>query len=930
MRKNSKKAKVLAWLLCLGITATSVSQTFLYGSALEGDNLQEEPKLPESTPMPEEVTQGIDTTTPENQEEGTVIPTPEVPEEAVVTPTPEGSAEITATPVQQDPAESTLTPAPEEEPDKEEEPEETPIPTPAQTDPEKDKDSTEVSQKQDAYFDIEWRDEGNLAGRRKEISQILEIYADEKLLENSPYTVMELPDSYTISDVEIKRYKIEGLPVYQEGTEIKIQYMLGLKEDLLPGYEKLDAESLKGTSSQEDSSTQQLLNGIVGPSERLTLESQEGGYFSRQKFGNYLKAYEAEGRICWEREETTECPAMEEYFANQFVITRGQEVYRKIRIDYSKEDEEPDQWSFKISGLFTTDENGQGVSYCLTIPELENYVFDKSRAVIPAGDGEELCFTYTSQEKPSEPKEEQVLLIRSIMVKNGTVDTLGEEEKNALINSLNYTITVGEGESKAYYSDLEALTAAYLHVTGTWNWQEKQEGADYETATFTLKGIGETVEDPLEISLSFDPEAFSSGQYKAEKGVNAEEPALILTRTGTTGYYGVKQWLDHNERTRPSATWRLYRARKNQENIYSETDLEAVLSENESQVQWVLTTSLGHPKFNEKNRTETLAANAGDGGVGATLPSCGEIVLPKYDENGNEYVYFAKEIMDGSTASSYKAYLGQWDGESGTFLRNTSGRVEADAVYVAAGETLTNRLEENQLQVTEQKTWIADKYKDDLNDVSVVLTLQSRRRAVDEAGAPEHSWADVTKLEEGQMVPYTKILTGFDGTHLTQTVTAEAMPRYDGEGKELEYRWVETGIIQNDKSLEFTSVPSDDEAAKENVHKFQLSQNMDAAASGEEYFESYVIPAGQPYAGTIVNRLIGTASYHVEKQWDENITEEERGRRCYGNFGAERLQRKDSGFLGQRKDYEGGGMEADHHPDSRWRGKFYPGTASQI
>ena len=86
------------------------------------------------------------------------------------------------------------------------------------------------------------------------------------------------------------------------------------------------------------------------------------------------------------------------------------------------------------------------------------------------------------------------------------------------------------------------------------------------------------------------------------------------------------------------------------------------------------------------------------------------------------------------------------------------------------------------MTVKASKEWKAAAFQADFEDAAVELRLQSRP-----AGDEDAAWEDTDE---------TLVMGNFRSEHLINTGAA-TVPRYDAQGRELAYRWVETGVYQD-------------------------------------------------------------------------------------------------------------------------------------
>ena len=323
-----------------------------------------------------------------------------------------------------------------------------------------------------------------------------------------------------------------------------------------------------------------------------------------------------------------------------------------------------------------------------------------------------------------------------------------------------------------------------------------------------------------------------------------EGGTLYLTRKGSITYNAAKNWLDEGDTSkRPAVSWYLWRYSKKDGGNY---ETASPVTVNGVQVWWQLS-----------GINETVSTAGGDG---KKAPETGVIdggVLPKYDTDGFRYIYFAREDMTGS---GYEQVFGSVQEDApgeisftDTLADGMSGRQPNDnSIY--NGGTLSNRRAE-EIKVPGRKTWVAAHYQSELDKVSVELTLERKlKNDGDSVFKPTN-----TKVS----------LSGFAAEFMTKPIEMnQTFPQYDELGREYEYRWVETGVyIGNDTENRLKT--EDGETIV--VLPENEAQNSTAADGCGEYYE---VEYGAD--GEIVNKLVGTTNYVVEKKWD-NVEPPESG-----------------------------------------------------
>ena len=232
--------------------------------------------------------------------------------------------------------------------------------------------------------------------------------------------------------------------------------------------------------------------------------------------------------------------------------------------------------------------------------------------------------------------------------------------------------------------------------------------------------------------------------------------------------------------------------------------------------------------------------------------------LPKYHADGYPYVYGVREQMEYENGDNrYETVYGVV-GKDDQVVEGSDevpyeGKRASGDELIYNGGVVTNRLTDS-VSVPVTKTWEAAAYQSEFNDVAVELTLQSRVIA-----EPENEWENVT--EDGAVV--THYLHRFSEVSLSESYTAN-WPQYDGQGRELEYRWVETAVYQG---IDGTT---DEEAAAQIAGAtaisigengtFNLTQNNATVA-----YVSEISSDGK----TITNRIQDEITYDVIKTWEK-------------------------------------------------------------
>ena len=172
-------------------------------------------------------------------------------------------------------------------------------------------------------------------------------------------------------------------------------------------------------------------------------------------------------------------------------------------------------------------------------------------------------------------------------------------------------------------------------------------------------------------------------------------------------------------------------------------------------------------------------------------------------------------------------------------------------------QTLTNRITGTRTaQVT--KDWDAAALQAEFGDVKTEFTLQARVKAAD--GEPEAEWYDVD--DNGN--PVTLAFNGFLAETMSQT-DSRSVSRYDGEGRELEYRWIETGVYQ--KGTEDNLLVTDEDGNG----SFTLVQNGISRTYRPTYADVKFDEATGTYRSHITNHLEDTITYSMKKEWGKGV-----------------------------------------------------------
>ena len=262
---------------------------------------------------------------------------------------------------------------------------------------------------------------------------------------------------------------------------------------------------------------------------------------------------------------------------------------------------------------------------------------------------------------------------------------------------------------------------------------------------------------------------------------------LVLTRQGEIEYQATKIWIDPEGNTdgRPEGHFELWRY------TYSEDGgsfKEATTVTGVENVGFDEISDDGKIVFKNPNPTEGENEN----------------LFPKYDKDGNRYVYIMKEVIDKEGELSYEQVFGEIDPETGA-VQDTKPPVEDKSWvrdeqdnFVYNDGVITNRISQKET-VSVTKKWDASSFQASLKDVEVEVTLYGRPENSDDPWEP-------VKGQDGEDLVYTMDEFSAANDTMSQTVTVNA---YNSEGKKMEYRFFETAIIQGSNRTEIELTDDD-------------------------------------------------------------------------------------------------------------------------
>lgn len=367
---------------------------------------------------------------------------------------------------------------------------------------------------------------------------------------------------------------------------------------------------------------------------------------------------------------------------------------------------------------------------------------------------------------------------------------------------------------------------------------------------------------------------------------------LYLTLTGATEYEAHKVWLDEgsavtssilgriaaffggDETKRPTGEFQLWRYRKG-ESPSTAAPVRYTVSVDASgkPVEGHEIGDIVIIEINGEDEQEIIFNDA-DGAIN------GIVGLDKYDQEGYEYIYVVREFLDsetgdGDTADNYEQVFGavSLDGDgnesisdmrpdkNGEVKESNTERKDATDRFLYNGGTLSNRIT-GTVPTEVEKVWKAAAFQADFEDVDVELTLYEREKDSNGEWIP-------AKGSDGENIVVE--MTDFTAEKLTIAETLK-VDKYNALGKELEYKWIETGVFQNEVEVELSDAGTGSDEEK----SFTLTQD------GREVEYSSVTEVETDGDGNgndvsvVTNSIANTIDFDLKKTWLDkggNVTE---------------------------------------------------------
>ena len=417
--------------------------------------------------------------------------------------------------------------------------------------------------------------------------------------------------------------------------------------------------------------------------------------------------------------------------------------------------------------------------------------------------------------------------------------TLDEEDHIKIVNdesSHQYHITI-QNVPRYFIDGYQRL----FHIKATDGGNQLTNGI-----TFPVKN------DYFKISYENDP---NSNYYGRTDGAYSGGK-IILTLTGETEYNADKRWGDQakENKNRPDISFELWRYTNKDGQSFR--DASPVKNDNGELLKVYIKGNSSKDKFSISFYQSAYIDDEiqVDEAQSAFLAEESENIetLPRYDSEGNEYIYFTREtIINQSGNDQYVKVYGKV-GENGQLSDTLPYKGNRDSVDASIynGGTIINQLSG---QVTTQvtKKWNASTFQTAFEGIKVEVKLQSKIKGDDNA-----EWKDVQ----------TVTFEDFDAEFLSKTTSSTA-PKYDYYGNELEYRWIETGIYESTTSKDNPIVPDKD-------GYFTIHQNGQEVRY-QSVTETKLDINNNQYETMIENNLDDVYKYNIDKKWYENGEEVE-------------------------------------------------------
>lgn len=326
---------------------------------------------------------------------------------------------------------------------------------------------------------------------------------------------------------------------------------------------------------------------------------------------------------------------------------------------------------------------------------------------------------------------------------------------------------------------------------------------------------------------------------------------MSIRPIGQTSYNAKKNWLDNNNDDRGAVTFTLWRYAANGSSgpaqaapVQLNNTLDPSASTNS--VEYVTITVPACFKGDTVDLGQLLRDKYGD-----AIDN-----LVKYDPDGYPYIYALRE---DTNLPGYEEVFGSVDA-NGNVTDTAPNYVDKNGKnqelslpdrsndpFIYNNGVVTNRLT-GTVNVSATKTWEIAAFQDSLTNVKVTFTAQSRLKGSND------EWKDTST---------TTTLDNWRAETLTQSFSG-TFPKYDSQGRELEYRWIETNVTLDDQDTNFQRNESDDGGGSFDLQLKNVEGDLE-----DLHFTSTVAVDTSNNTSTITNTFSNVTDEHVDKYWQQ-------------------------------------------------------------
>ncbi len=214
--------------------------------------------------------------------------------------------------------------------------------------------------------------------------------------------------------------------------------------------------------------------------------------------------------------------------------------------------------------------------------------------------------------------------------------------------------------------------------------------------------------------------------------------------------------------------------------------------------------------------------------------------FPRFDEDGNEYVYYIQEILDSN--EKYEKVF--------TYTNPTDNKDKDVKSVVFNGGTLQNRRREA-VSISATKDWKAQA----IQDMTASVKLELQRRLVDDENA-----------EFGKVI--TEDLDGFRAEEMSKTYVFGGLPQFNEMGLRYEYRVIETEVTINGSTVPISQNNWSEETIKIIDGRKYTSAEQTCKIAGKTFVLTYLVD--ELGNTTLTNSLKGKTEVWVKKIWTDN------------------------------------------------------------